>query len=168
MQLLFKKKDEDRPTLIDCRWKFTYTSPRWFSEGTTVHVVRIIFGRSIYHRVPVIARSGFGRKRLLLLLRPLYLCFSRCRAASAPELGHTIYTGLPILILPAKKEKKPSTYLFPVLLRSSRRSPRRRRGWRCRTRLPSSSSTLSFLSPSPRSLFLSTGAGRRRPLRRAG
>jgi len=87
------------------------------SGRNTFHVPQINFGRSIYHRVPVIARSGFGRKRLLLLLRrfrPLSLCFSRCRAASALELGHPIYTGLPIMILSAKKkDKNASTLSLP-------------------------------------------------------
>ena len=47
---------------------FTYTSPRWFSEGTTVHVYGIFFVRSISRPTVQIYRIGFYREQLLLLL----------------------------------------------------------------------------------------------------
>ena len=110
--------------------KFTYTSPRWFPEGTTVHVGLNVSSRPIRDRVSTIDWSGFRRKRLLSLLvrfHPLSLLLpvscGFCSGASPPNIYASFGFSFQILLLP----DPPSLRSLSLPRRSLPRRGRRRR-----------------------------------------
>ena len=87
---------------------FTYTSRRWFPEGTTVHVTLNVSNRPIRDRVAQICWNGFFLDQLHMLLVGFYR-FSSASPASHQNLEKQIYTSA---------SASPSTkkgYISPVL-----------------------------------------------------